>query len=328
MHHGHVTPEIAAGLLALKARIEAAKIPPSQLDQTINVAVWNVREFGKVKRTLPAIHYIAEILGQFDLIALVELRKNLADLGRVMPFLGPSWDVVYSDWIEDAGGNDERVAYLFDRRAVTFNGLAAEIDATRSKQAAEWLASHSFWRAPYMASFRAGNFDFIVIATHTRWGDSLGARQAELQMLADWIDVRFKSEFVEDNDLIVMGDFNIPKLDDELFKALTSGGLRIPECLKELRVGDRVIGGSNLGTDARYDQILHWPTMKERFTNQGGALDFFISDAKIKELFPTQNYTRQKFTFQVSDHFPVWAQIKTDIEHQRLTQIVQNAKKE
>ena len=327
MHHGPVSAELAKGLLALKERIAAARIPPSQIDETINVAVWNIREFGKVRRTLPAIHYIAEILGQFDLIAIVELRKNLDDLGRVAPFLGPTWDIVYSDWIEDAGGNDERIAFLFDRRAVTFNGLAAEIDATRLKTASEWLAQKSFWRAPYMASFRSGNFDFIVIATHTRWGDSTAARQAELQLLADWIDVRFKSEFVEDNDLIVMGDFNIPKLDDPLFKALTSRGLRIPECLRELRVGDRVIGGSNLGADARYDQILHLPTLKERFTNEGGALDFFISDAKIKELFPSKDYTRQQFSFQISDHFPVWAQIKTDIEKQRLTQIIQNAQK-
>lgn len=327
MHHGPVTPEIAQGLLALKARIDAAKIPPSQLDQTINVAVWNIREFGKVRRTLPAIHYIAEILGQFDLIALVELRKSLDDLGRMAPFLGSTWDIVYSDWMEDAGGNAERIAFLYDRRAVTFNGLAAEVDAPRVKKADEWLAEHSFWRAPYMASFRAGNFDFIVIATHTRWGDSLTARQAELQMLADWIDVRFKSEYVEDTDLIVMGDFNIPKLDDKLFQALTSRGLRIPECLRELRVGDRVIKGSNLGTNARYDQILHLPTMKDRFTNDGGAIDFFISDAKIDELFPGKKYTREKFSYQLSDHFPVWAQIKTDIEKQRLTQIVQNAKK-
>jgi hypothetical protein len=69
MHHGDVTPDIASGLLALKKRIDAARIPPSKLDETINVAVWNIREFGKKARTLPAIHYIAEILNQFDLIA-------------------------------------------------------------------------------------------------------------------------------------------------------------------------------------------------------------------------------------------------------------------
>ena len=51
MHHGDVSPDIAAGLLALRKRIEAAKIPPSQLDESINVAIWNIREFGKKRRT-------------------------------------------------------------------------------------------------------------------------------------------------------------------------------------------------------------------------------------------------------------------------------------
>ncbi len=36
----------------LKARaIAAAKIPPSQLDETISVGLWNLREFGQVHRT-------------------------------------------------------------------------------------------------------------------------------------------------------------------------------------------------------------------------------------------------------------------------------------
>ena len=326
MHHGDVSPDIAQGLLALKKRIDSAKIPSSKLDEMITVAIWNIREFGKVRRTVPALHYIAEILGQFDLIALVELRNDLTDLGKVLKFLGPSWDVVYSDWIDDPGGNDERVGFLFDRRAVTFNGLAAEIDAPRTKKAKQYLATQSFWRAPYMCSFRSGNFDFIAIATHARWGDSVAARQAELQLLADWIDIRFKSQYAEDTDLIVMGDFNIPKLDDRLFKALTSRGLELPDCLRQLKFGDRVIGGSNLKRDARYDQILHLPTMKSRFTDAGGALDFFIDRTAIAQLFPKKDYTPEQFSFQLSDHFPVWTQIDVDIDGQRLTQIVQDAK--
>src|SRR5436190_123687 len=146
MHHGDVSPEIAAGLLALKKRIDAAKIPSSKLDETINVAIWNIREFGKVHRTEAAVHFIAEILGQFD---------------------------------------------------------------------------------------------FIAIATHARWGDSIAGRQAELQMLADWIDTRFKNQFVEDHDLIVMGDFNVPKIGDSLFKALTSRGLMVPDALQDLKAGDQ-----------------------------------------------------------------------------------------
>jgi endonuclease/exonuclease/phosphatase family metal-dependent hydrolase len=325
MHHGPVSPEIAAGLLALRERIEAARIPPSKLDETINLAVWNIREFGKVRRTEAAIHYIAEILGQFDLIALVELRDNLEDLGRVLVYLGPSWRVVYSDWIDDAGGNKERIAFLFDRRAVTHNGLAAEIDAPRAKEAKEYLASQSFWRAPYMCAFRSGNFDFLAIATHARWGDSVQAREAELELLSGWIDTRFKSQFVEDHDLLVLGDFNTPTLADPVFKALTKYGLQIPKPLVQLTVGDRTIAGSNLGGDARYDQILHLPTIPENFTNQGGALDFFIDDKGIEALFPGSNYTRAKFTYQLSDHLPIWIQIKTDIDGYRLDQIVQDA---
>ena len=324
MHHGDVSPQIARGLLELKQRIEAAKIPPSKLDETINVAIWNIREFGKVRRTEPAIHYIAEILGQFDLIGLVELRNDLRDLARILPILGPSWDIVYSDWMDDSGGNKERVGFLFDTRAVTFNGLAAEVDAPRAKDATEYLAKQSFWRAPYMCSFRSGNFDFIAIATHTRWGDSVKGRAAELQMLADWIDTRFKDKYVEDHDLIVMGDFNIPKVGDSLFKALTSSGLQVPDSLVELKVGDKIVGGSNLKKDARYDQILHLPSLKKRFSNSGGTVDFFDSEAKIKTLFPEKDYTVQEFSFQLSDHFPVWVQIKTDIDAERFTQIVQN----
>jgi len=328
MHHGDVSPKIAQGLIGLRKRIAAAKIPPSRLDESINVAVWNIREFGRTRRTDAAIHLIAEVLGQFDLVALVELRSDLTDLGRVLTILGPSWDVVYSDWIDDPGGNSERTAFLFDRRAVTFNGLAAEIDAPRSKKDTEYLAAQSFWRAPYMCSFRAGNFDFIAIATHARWGKSVAGRQAELQMLADWIDIRFKDRFVEDHDLIVMGDFNVPKIGDRLCSALTSRGLLIPDALKTLKAGDQVIGGSNLGKDARYDQIFCLPTAKNRFSNFGGTLDFFVSDARIKDLFPDKNYTRKKFSYQLSDHFPVWVQINTDIDGERFTQIVQNSKKQ
>lgn len=326
MHHGKVSPEIAAGLVALRQRIEASKVPDSKLDETVNIAIWNIREFGKKKRTTAALHYIAEILNQFDLVALVELRDNLEDMAEVMRYLGATWQIVYSDWIDDAGGNKERTAFLFDRRAVVFNGLAAEIDAPRVKQENEYLASQSFWRAPYLCSFRSGNFDFLAIAMHARWGEGTEGRRAELQMLADWIGTRFKSKYVEDNDLLVLGDFNVPKLDDDLFKALTSSGLLIPKQLRQLKAGDAVVGGSNLGMSARYDQILHRPTVPDNFCNKGGVLDFFVDDAHIEELFPGKNYTREKFTYQLSDHLPVWIQVNVDIDEFRFEQLMQGAK--
>jgi hypothetical protein len=57
MHHGTVTSDIAAGLLALKTRIQDAAIVPSELDRSLNIATWNIRDFGKTKRTEASIHY-------------------------------------------------------------------------------------------------------------------------------------------------------------------------------------------------------------------------------------------------------------------------------
>ncbi|HEY5614868.1 MAG TPA: endonuclease/exonuclease/phosphatase family protein [Bacteroidota bacterium] len=315
MNHGNISPEIAKGLLALQKRIEAANIPSSKIDETLNIATWNIREFGKKPRTEAAIHYVAEILGQFDLIGVVELRDNLSDLKRALDILGPYWRAVYSDMIPDAGGNRERVAYIYDKRAVTFNGLAAEANEPRKKKGHEYLSEASFWRAPYLASFRAGNFDFVVLTTHIRWGKNNKARIAELQMLADWVDGKRNEKHAEDKDLIVMGDFNIPEIDDDFYKAITSRGLQMPKALAGLE------HGTNLKKNMRYDQILHYPTFENKFTNAGGSVDFFISDEHIKELFP-KGITRTQFTYQLSDHLPLWMQINTDLDDMKLEQII------
>src|SRR4051812_33341828 len=171
MFHGNVSLEIAEGLKLLRKRIDTAKIPSSKLDETLNVATWNIREFGKKRRTEAAIHYIAEIVGQFDLVGIVELRDNLEDLERLLPILGPYWDAVYSDAIMDDGGNRERVCFLYDKRACTFNGLAARAEAPRVKKGDEYIAELSWWRPPYVASFKAGNYDFLAFEVHVRWGD-------------------------------------------------------------------------------------------------------------------------------------------------------------
>lgn len=313
MFHGNISLDIAEGLKLLRKRIDAAEIPSSKLDETLNIATWNIREFGKKKRSEAAIHYIAEIIGQFDLVGLVELRDNLNDLNRILPILGPYWDAVYSDAVLDGGGNRERVCYLYDRRACTFNGMAAEASPPRTKRGTEYLPEESFWRSPYLASFKSGNFDFVALTTHIRWGDGEAARQREIQLLANWLDAKIKDKNVEDLDWIVMGDFNIPDRQSPLFQALISTGLTIPRALLQDEFG------SNLARDKRYDQILHFARYGDDFTLAGGVLDFYASDHK--PLFP--NLTKAEFTYQLSDHLPLWIQISTDIDGEVLDQLIQ-----
>jgi endonuclease/exonuclease/phosphatase family metal-dependent hydrolase len=322
MFHGKISPEVAQGLKVLRERIGRAKIPPSILDETLNIATWNIREFGKMhkrkRRSEAAIHYIAEVLYQFDLIAIVELRDDLTDLNRVMKILGPYWRAVFSDFNTDPAGNRERIAYLYDKRAVVFTGLAAEANPPRQKDQAsgEYKSEISWWRSPFMASFSAGNFDFILLTAHIRWGDSEASRLPELKLLAEWVDNRRQEKYVEDKDIIVMGDFNIPQIDDELYRAITSKGLEIPNALRGK------VHGSNLARDKRYDQILHYRRYTKTLKDVGGVLDFYCNDWRA--LFPEEHYPNMDktgFTFEMSDHLPLWVQLDTWIEDEQLEQI-------
>src|SRR3990170_5967571 len=231
MIHKKIDKETARGLKVLRKRIEASKVPSSRLDEQILIASWNIREFGRRGRTEKAIHYIAEILSYFDLIALQELRADLRDLARVMNILGSYWKVVFSDVTEGRRGNEERIAYLYDKRAVDFTGLAAEAVAPpvvqRINGKRQVLPSEQFWRTPYIASFRAGTFEFVLISVHVQWG-TLASREEELGQIADWVEKRRQSKFVEDKDIILMGDFNIPKKGDRFYQAITRHKLVAP----------------------------------------------------------------------------------------------------
>jgi len=323
MHHGNVSSNIAKGLKVLRRRIADAQIPSSSLDETLTLPTWNIREFGKKARTDAAIHMIAEIMGQFDLVSVVELRDDITDMYRVLQILGPYWHVVYSDFNTDRAGNRERIAYVYDKRAIAFTGLAAEAEPPRKKvkvtaggkKVWEYQPLITWWRSPFMASFRAGDFDFIAITVHIRWDKKGGeaSRKRALKTLANWIDKRVKEKHIEDKDIILMGDFNIPEVGDELYEAITSKGLRMPDAL----VGQH---GSNLARDKRYDQILHYPAHTKSFTQQAGVLDFYEGDHK--SLLPGISLTKSQFTYQLSDHLPLWAQLDTDIDDERLDQVL------
>ena len=307
MDHGRLDPAEARGMKVLKVRIARAKIPPTMLDKNIKVATWNIRNF-RGSRMRMSLHYIAEILSNFQIISIVELGENTRDLERVMGILGPYWRAIYSDINMDKKGNRERIGYLYDGRVVEFTGLAAEADPIRKpgkKKDDEWLPAITWWRSPYMASFRAGRFDFVLLSAHVRWGGSSGAgkegRRAALEELADWVDKRRRSRNVKDKDMIVMGDLNIPKKGDRLYKAITKHGLVAhPKILGEQ--------GTNLERNKRYDQIFYYEDNAGRISD-AGSVDFYCgSHAPLYGKSP--GISKLKFTFQMSDHLPLWIELK------------------
>ena len=140
MNHGTISKEIARGLKVLQHRITLAGIPPSKLDASINIATWNIREFGTKPRQEASLHFIAEIIGQFDVVSVVEVSDDVTDLSKVLGYLGPYWKVVFSDYLRDPGGNQERIAFVYDSRAATFAGLASQAIAGRTKTGTEYAS--------------------------------------------------------------------------------------------------------------------------------------------------------------------------------------------
>jgi hypothetical protein len=96
----------------------------------LRLATWNIREFDSEKfgeRMEEAYYYIAEIISNFDLVAIQEVRENLAALDEVVRLLGPSWTYVATDVTEGKAGNRERMAYVYNERKVWFRRIAGEL---------------------------------------------------------------------------------------------------------------------------------------------------------------------------------------------------------
>lgn len=307
MFHGELDIASAKVLRELQERIAALDLPPSELDESILVASWNIRAFGAARRHPLALHLVAEIIGQFDLVSIVELRENLDDLATVLGYLGPYWGAVYSDVTEDPGGNWERLAFVYDKRAVQFGGLAGSGIPPREKIGAEYVSYESFWRAPYSAAFRSGNFDFVAIAAHLRWGSSTSARLQEIERFARWVDFKLQRDNRVDSDVVVFGDFNTET--PAMHAALQAWGLCMPDALTDIK--------TTLAGTKHYDHILHNPQFSKSFSNLGGVCRLF-SEADAHWF----GVREDQLDDQLSDHFPIWAQVRVDTDAEKLDQLI------
>ena len=316
MDHSKLNLDELEGIRFLRKRIKTANIPLSSLDKSLNVSTWNIRHWGQKRRKRFSLHCIAEIFNQFDIIAVTELRRDVSELKYVLNLLGQFWKVVFSDYTTDAGGNKERIAYVYDSRTVKFTGLAAETDGPRKKdkKTGQYVPKFNWWRKPYLASFRSGHFDFVLLAVHLQWGTPDG-RMNELSELAKWVKDFQKDEYRVDRDVIVLGDFNIPNYDSDLYLAVSQHGLSAPESILKLR------HGSNLRKNKRYDQILHHPKITGSvFSQHGGVVDFYKSNHR--KYSPYQDLTKIEFTYELSDHLPLWVQLILDVEDEQLDKLI------
>ena len=149
---------IIGGLLRLRAQLDR-EIGIRSRDKTLRLATWNIREFDSASygsRTTDAYYYIAEIVSRFDLVAVQEVRRDLRALKTLMSHLGSDWEYLVTDTTEGTRGNNERLAFVYDRRKVRFTGIAAELVLPPIRRDGVLIPANQVARTPFTASFRSG----------------------------------------------------------------------------------------------------------------------------------------------------------------------------
>ena len=184
------TPPAAIREELTRLRRQLARDIPRKTDRNLLIATWNLREFGDLtrkwdstqsdtpKRDLHALACIKEIVKRFDVVAVQEAQKSLGALRELLVGLGRNWTVILTDPVEDDKGDDERLAFVFDRSRLAVDGLACELvvpyswsKAKRPKTGIAAIAlDRQFARTPYAVSFKRRSAIFTLVTLHVYWG--------------------------------------------------------------------------------------------------------------------------------------------------------------
>jgi endonuclease/exonuclease/phosphatase family metal-dependent hydrolase len=331
-------------LLALRRRLDdpVHGVPQRTQEETLLLATWNIRDFDKPtfgKRSEEAMHYIAEVVARFDLVAIQEVYRNLEALERLMKLLGGNWKYIVTDTGEGSAANDERFAFVYDTRKVRFAGLAGEVVLPPVVIDGERRPPRQLARTPYICGFRSGWTDFVLCTVHILYGSGSAnhpERVEEIRQIARFMKDRSTDPAAWSQNVVVLGDFNIFSRDDITMQALTDQGFVIPEELQK-------IPGTNVPKNKHYDQIA-FRVRPGRLdtTGRAGVFDVFnvvyrdedealyvdeMGDAyhTTSDGAPRQNpglyYRTHWRTHQISDHLPMWIELRinyTDAYLERL----------
>ena len=304
------------------------------------LATWNIANLGLQKRDEADYRLLAEILGWFDLVAVQEVNDDLAGLRAIQGHLPEGYRVQFND----SGGNRERFAFLYDSAKVAPRDEVGEVTVTPLELDRVRLPGVpgrfvGFDRNPMIASFQVDATMLLLAAVHLYFGDGRPAglpddeaaagngaapaprpaeappaagmdrRVLEAYAVARWADAQHRSRHAYTNNVIALGDFNLPVRaeGDRVYDALVREGLHLPEHSTH-------VGGSNLNDDANYDQMAIFPGAVEHAIERVGIFDF--DGAVFRDLWGSgskreQTRFRSYVRFHLSDHRPLWMQMRT-----------------
>ena len=269
---------------------------PSRTDSNVIVASYNIKWLG---HTAHELDKLAKVIKHFDVCGILEIKKEsevalLADALNVET--GKKWGYIYGIRTHRPDSRDPSISNRYHEayggvwrrdRVQLGNGVVSNV----------WDSSEAFRNDPYVASFKRGNFDFMLVLIHTRWSDDVdGSRSLEVVNIADFI--QWQRGHLQERDIILAGDFNY------------SGGSVLMNPLE---------------TVADLEQIDHnaKSTFKSDFTGYSSPYDhIYISRSDTPEfiegqcalldatvlIYGDRSVTNmEKSKSELSDHLPVWA---------------------
>jgi endonuclease/exonuclease/phosphatase family metal-dependent hydrolase len=260
--------------------------PDAPLEQTIKIASFNIQVFGRSKRAKEEVmDVLVDTVRKFDIVAIQEIRdisETTLDyfLQRINEAEGDKYEGIQSERLGRTSSK-EQYAFIYNPNKVTFTGSSYVFPDP----------SDVFEREPFVAGFRAGNFDFALANVHIKPDDAVNEIASLVYVMGSAVDY-----FEEDDDVIILGDFNA---DGSYFSESITTGLR--DTTFVWAVGDN-LDTTVAVSDNTYDRIVFAAqTTSEDYTGTSGVLRF------------DQEYgLTPDFTKTVSDHYPVWAEFHTD----------------
>ena len=253
--------------------------PPS--GPTIRIAAFNIQTFGNTKAGKAYVmHTLADIVRQFDVVAIQEIRsKNeylIPNFVRLINQTGRKYDHVVGPRLGYTSVK-EQYAFLFDTE---------RIDIDHQSVYTVGDPDNLLHREPYVATFRTREvnpdvaFTFTLVNIHTDPDEV----PEELSALAEVYRVVRRSSRGED-DIILLGDFNT---DDRHLGRLG----QLPGIYP-------LIAGvwTNTRQNKQYDNlIIHRPSTTE-----------YVGRSGVFDIMRRYNLNLPQ-ALEVSDHFPVWAE--------------------
>jgi endonuclease/exonuclease/phosphatase family metal-dependent hydrolase len=290
-------------LRTLKTNLEPGI--PNKTNGKLLIATWNIANLGDQEREPRHYQLIAEIISWFDIVAIQEVKDNLSGLNGIRAFLPNTYKSIFSD----AGGNNERSVFLYNETKLRLLEKVGEVNVSPKDypkiKIGDLTGFTGFDRNPYFASFDSEGFRFLAISVHSFFGSEqqidLNRRILETFAIARWADLRRDSVNAYLKNILVMGDFNLPKIDndDSIYKALIAKGLQLPD--HSTRVYSAISG------DKQYDQIAFFPSLKNKILKHGV---FSFDNTIFSNLWAdSPSKFRAYLRYYISDHRPMWIEL-------------------